>query len=294
MQKLGQNPEKAEPAYVAKYFESVAATSDRPKSVLNSNSAALACYFDAVGCKSTITLDVRRLIEGLIKSGTSEPMVRSKVMPTREFNELFCSWPDNEDLPTDKLRLKCITLMSLCLMLRPSDIAPRSVIVKKTGIKNVQFTANRVSFMENGCAKIRLLGIKNDYHRDGFEVVLLPASERKLCPVRALQIHLKRSELKNCAPDRPVFTPLNYPFAGLSSQSIAAILNKSIELAGLAGRGFSAKSFRPTGATTAVQNNMDPDRVRQTGRWKDEACFQKHYVHTIPEMSMTDVILAIK
>ena len=70
MQKLGQNPEKADPAYVAKYFESVAATSDRPKSVLNSNSAALACYFDAIGCKSTITLDVRRLIEGLIKSGT--------------------------------------------------------------------------------------------------------------------------------------------------------------------------------------------------------------------------------
>ena len=79
-----------------------------------------------------------------------------------------------------------------------------------------------------------------------------------------------------------MFTPLNYPYSALSLSSIAKILCKAIEWAELNDQGFSAKSFRPTGATAAVQNNVNPDRVRQTGRWRNRECFEKHYVHAIP------------
>ena len=91
-------------------------------------------------------------------------------------------------------------------------------------------------------------------------------------PVRALAAHLERSQNINANSDRPVFSPLNYPFSSLSASSIANILNKVIELAGLRGLGFSAKSFRPTGPTAAIDNGMDPDRIQVTGRWKSQEC----------------------
>ena len=113
----------------------------------------------------------------------------------------------------------------------------------------------------------------------------------KLCPVRALETLLHRTFLMNEDPKRPVFTPINYPYSGLSSSSISKILNRAIELAGLKGRGFSAKSFRPTGATSAVKQGMDPDIVQKTGRWKSQQCFRDHYVHDKPPVDMSDRIL---
>ena len=91
-----------------------------------------------------IDQDVRKLIKGLVKSGTVEHRQRSHVMPTQPFIQLFKTWPDNEELSMDSLRLKTITLMALIMMLRPSDIAPWAVTIKKTGVQNVQFTADKV------------------------------------------------------------------------------------------------------------------------------------------------------
>ena len=36
---------------------------------------------------------------------------------------MFLSWPENDQLDLQRLRLKVITLLSLVLMLRPSDLA---------------------------------------------------------------------------------------------------------------------------------------------------------------------------
>ena len=91
--------------------------------------------------------------------------------------------------------------------------------------------------------------------------------------------------------DRPVFTPLNYPYSGLASGTIANILNAAIDLAGLVGLGYTAKSFRPTGATVAVQGRGKPDTARATGRWKNRECFEEHYIHAKPEATMSGVIL---
>ena len=84
---------------------------------------------------------------------------------------------------------------------------------------------------------------------------------------------------------------MNFPYSGLSASAIAKILSQAINLAGLGDQGYSPKSFRPTGATAAVQADVNPDRVRQIGRWKNRECFEKHYVHAIPDKSTTDKIL---
>ena len=61
-----------------------------------------------------------------------------------------------------------------------------------------------------------------------------------------------RNQRYYCALNRPIFTPLNYPYLGLAAGSIAQILGKTINLLGLADQGFSAKSFRLIGATVAI------------------------------------------
>ena len=48
-------------------------------------------------------------------------------MPIAPFRQLFLSWEPNDELPIKQLHLKSITLLALTLMLRPSDIAPKSV-----------------------------------------------------------------------------------------------------------------------------------------------------------------------
>lgn len=53
------------------------------------------------------------LICALVKSGTSRPMQRSKVMPISSFPDLFLKWDDNNKLDLKALRLKAITLLAL-------------------------------------------------------------------------------------------------------------------------------------------------------------------------------------
>lgn len=274
---------------MAKFFVQVAGSSDRPKSLLRSCSAALKCYFDAIDCPSPINQDVRYTIDGLIKSGTSGSMVKSKVLPRQPFVQLFTGWPENRDLDLEKLRLKTITLMALTLMLRPSDIAPRAVKLSAGSKLKTQFTTDRVAFLPNGSVEVYLAGIKNDYSRDGFRVYMKLSSMSKVCPVDALRVYLDRTGGMDVV--RPVFTPLQYPFAGLSSATIAKILQTSINLAGLTGQGFSPKSFRPTGATSAIENRVEPDFARFAGRWLNRDCFERHYVHAQPPDGFTDAIL---
>ena len=233
--------------------------------------------------QSPIDSDVRAVINGLGKSGMTRPMKKSATIPRRPFMELFQSWPDNDMLSTERLRLKSITLMALALMLRPSDIAPRAVTIQDGHVINVEFTTDRITFLDNGSAEIYLFSIKNDYERDGSRVYLMPCSIEKLCPVKALRCLVQRGGKVNPNPVRPVFTPLNYPFSSLSAATITSMLNASIKLAGLDGMGLSAKSFRPTRVTVAIEGGLEPERIMNIGRWRSKECFDKHYVHAYPQ-----------
>ena len=164
-------------------------------------------------------------------------------------------------------------------------------MVNKHGIESVQFTADRIVKCVDGSLNVSLLGIKNDYSREGFVVNVQQSSEEKLYPVAAVKELLHRTWMMNPDPKGLVFTPLNYPYSSLAVSSIAKVLNKAIDLAGLKKRGFSAKSFRPTGATSAIEQGVDADIIQKTGCWRSQECFRDHYVHSVPPRTMSDKIL---
>ena len=60
---------------------------------------------------------------------------------------------------------------------------------------------------------------------------------------------------------------------------MAKIMEQSICLAGCGEHGFSAKSFGATGATSAIEQGVNPEVVRKVGRWKNSEVFFAHYVH---------------
>ena len=78
-----------------------------------------------------------------------------------------------------------------------------------------------------------------------------------------------------------LFLSLHPPYRAISARSVALILEEAISRAGLGGLGYSAKSFRPTGATHAVRH-CDPDTVMKIGRWKTKSVFLNNYVHNKP------------
>ena len=120
--------------------------------------------------------------------------------------------------------------------------------------------------------------------RTGFQVLVPGSSDKKLDPVGTLKVYIERTESVRPKSTVPVFIALLPPYGVLSSATIGNILAEAIELAGLKDRGFSAKSFRPTGATLAVDNLCSPDVAMQIGRWKSQTVFMNHYVHSkVPE-----------
>ena len=54
-------------------------------------------------------------------------------------------------------------------------------------------------------------------------------------------------------------------------------------MAGLKGLEFSAKDFRPTGATVAVKSHINPDMIHRVGRWASQEVFESQFVHSRPE-----------
>ena len=124
---------------------------------------------------------------GLVKSGTTEPMCRSKVMPVQKFTDLFMSWSGNYALSIESLRLKCVTLLALTAMMRPSDPAPIAQCYQDGVFKSMVLSTKNISFHPDGSLTIVFHGIKNDYDRQGFEVNLPGASIPRICPVCALK-----------------------------------------------------------------------------------------------------------
>ena len=88
-----------------------------------------------------------------------------------------------------------------------------------------------------------------------------------------------------------VFLSLNAPHGPISAAPVAKILQEAIKLAGLAGQGYTAKSFYPTGATTAIESDIDPQIVRKLGRWENSDVFYAHYVHAITPQDFTSELL---
>ena len=221
----------------------------------------------------------------LIKHGTLSPQGRTPIPPIQPILALFKKWECNESLSIDKLRQKCISLLCLTAMCRPSDIAPR-----------LGFFRRQIRFNDDNSATITFFGIKNDSQRKGFEIKLSPASDQSLDPVKALKCYLQRTSENGVTDgDTHVFRSLNSPADGISASTVAKVLRSCLSEAGLADE-YTARSFRAAGATAAVKSGCEPDTARQIGRWKNREVFMDHYVilgHDHPGApSITDQILS--
>jgi hypothetical protein len=75
---------------------------------------------------------------------------------------------------------------------------------------------------------------------------------------------------------------------------VYSILNDAIQRAGLGGQGFSAKSFRPTGATAAIAADTKPETAMEIGRWKTDQVFRQRYVYPLVKEDYTDEVLTFK
>ena len=255
---------------------------------------AVASLRDALDLPSIMNEDISKLVNGLVKSGTSMPMVRSKVMPIQPFMQMFSSWKGNWQLTLEELRLKCITLLAFAVMLRPSDIAPNATVVNDKGEhEQLVMTTDQLRFENDGSCVITFHGIKNDYSRDGFEVVLQPSRMPRLDRVVTLKCYTECT--KYVRPmDKALFLALKKPFGPITSKTVSRILEKAIVLVGLGGNGYSAKSFCPTAATMAVDAGFSAQSICKVGRWRSQDVFQQHYVHSRPDFSFTDKVFKLQ
>ena len=279
---------------LANFLCELADSSDRPESVLRTVSASLSFLFEALGKASPIHHpEIKRLITALIKTGTVKPMKRSKPMPIEAFVKYFRELGPDKDLSLKELRRKTVTLLSLVFMARPSDLAPKGVVFNSStlSVEKTVLSTDDIRFNEDGSLSITFWGIKNDSKRQGFEVTVHPNKDDILLdPVRCLKLYIEKTDEFRPKDTSPLFITLKAPYRAISSDTIGNILEESISAAGLADMGFTAKSFRPTAATMAIQKGMSPETAMQLGRWKTKEVFFNHYVYPqVPESYTGDL-----
>ena len=137
-------------------------------------------------------------------------------------------------------------------------------------------------------------GIKNDAKRRGDSITIPMSSNPSVCPVLPLRTYITRTaNLRAIQPgNHHVFLALKSPYHGLSVGTISKVLKDVIKSAGL--EGYSAKDFRPMGATAAMQAGIPELAVKKIGRWHSFHFFMEHNVQVHETQDYTDKFLGTK
>lgn len=267
-------------AAIAEFVTTKSEESQRPESMLRGIMAALSNYFEIPGRSNPISKEIRNLVKALVKSKTVRQAGRTKIMPMEPFTRLFEGWGINESLSISQLRQKSVTLLAIACLARPSDFAP-----------DAGFFRDQIQFHNDGSATVHFFGIKNDAGRTGFEVRIEGTENAFIDPVKCLKVYFSKTTHLSGSDRVSVFLSMKPPFKGISSQSIAQILNSSIIDAGLNPQIFTAKCFRPSAATAAVVMGCDPNTTRVRGRWKNDQVFFSNYVYPVSKTNVSEQIL---
>ncbi len=286
-------PTEDAPSIIADFLCQIADSSDKPASQLRSAAAAITWMYHCIDepCPMN-SFELSSLTSALIKSGTLQPSLRTKIMPCEPFTQLFEQWGANEKLSVKQLRLKSITLLALACMTRPSDLAPNGEVFDPLSLttSKMEFTTNQLQFHNDGSLTIVFFGIKNDADRKGFEVCIPPGASNASNPVQCLRDYVSRTDSQR--PDsKPVFISLNAPFKGICSGTVSNILKEAIALAGLSDSEYTPRSFRPTGATAAIEAGCLPETAMQIGRWKTKEVFLNRYVYPKAPQNYTENVM---
>ena len=136
--------------------------------------------------------------------------------------------------------------------------------------------------IEQNHTRVTFFGIKNDAQREGFEVILPKSNVVKTDPVQTLA-DLHRENTGTQRSRWPCISPYNT----VDSSTVSRILEGAFILAGLSTEEFSAKSFRPTGATTAIAQNLNPEIVRKGSRLKITSRFSLNTMYIVKKTLKT-------
>ena len=107
---------------------------------------------------------------------------------------------------------------------------------------------------------------KTDPFREG-QIIRLAASNSSVCPVRALQNHLRNCNL----PNQPLFTFADASY--LSRQILSNILKSLLPKHNCSP--FSSHSFRIGAATTAAAAGIPEWLIKVLGRWSSD-CYERY------------------
>ena len=256
-------------ASVTGFSFSICQKSKRPLSIVKMAWAAITHLYDSLEF-DVRSGDMSHFMQALVKRFTSCPQGRTPIPPIQPILNVFRKWGCNEKLPIEKLRQKCIALLCLTAMCRPSDIAPKIGFLRK----QIQFNSD-----------------KSATNRKGFEIQLTPATEKFVDPVESLLCYLQHTNdlNKECGND-PVFRSRTSPSEEIGPSTVTKILRETLQAAGLAEE-YTAWCFRAAGTTAAIRSGCDPDSTRQIVRWISRDVFYDHYVYPVAP-SITNKIMS--
>ena len=263
-------------AAVAHYFREISEKSERPGPSLITASAAIAgMYKGSQHADPTKNQLLTMLKQAIVNTGTKRPRTNTPVFPVDQLTEHISSWGDNSKLNIGQIRAKAICLLALVGLFRPSDLT--------------LINLGHLTFSDTGVS-IKNFGGKTDKDMAGIPTTITRASDILLCPVAALQNYIDKTKTtRESMEQKPVFVYLNNRPERLGSQRIANIMKTTLMKAGI--DDTTARSFRKTGASTAINKGADPDLVMKLGRWKSIDVFYKHYVDWA-QADLTDAILS--
>ena len=110
-----------------------------------------------------------------------------------------------------------------------------------------------------------------------------------LGPIEALRQYLEKTQqTRQTIGSKMVFLATSQE-KQLGDQRISKLLTQCLIDAGI--EDATARSFRKTGASAAINSGMEPDMVMKLGRWKSANVFFNHYVNWEQE-DTTNLILS--
>eukprot|EP00732_Lithocolla_globosa_P001030 Lithocolla_globosa_v1_NODE_442_length_4041_cov_30.407677.p3 type:complete len:346 gc:universal NODE_442_length_4041_cov_30.407677:1256-219(-) len=271
----GQSPLPPSTAAKAGFMDWVTRNTTRPTSTLLSVSAMFACI-----SQSPEGL-IDRLRKSLVNLRTTAPKKVTQTFPIRQaLDYLLEHSPNSRSLGMEQSREKAIVLLAICEFGRPHDLASAEMEGK------IELAVAK----DDSYLRMSIIGSKPDSCMDGFYTNLYRCSDVRLCPVEAIVAYrclldVKAKEKGFQVPDN-LFCAINSPCKALGEERISKILTLFLQKVGYPQ--LTAKSFRPSAANAALENNIHPDVVLMCGRWADPKVFVQHYLRTTKPSNFTD------
>ena len=132
-----------------------------------------------------------------------------------------------------------------------------------------------LKFNEDGMI-VRVRRSKTDAEGRGEKVGIPYGSNPATCPVRALRAWLEASEIQSGALFRGINRHGQILAERLTSQSIAKVVKRYAEAAGLNPELYGAHSLRPGFATQADLAGAKFTDIKRQGRWKNDATVREY------------------